>query len=548
VATRRNGDALRHLATLFNVGTAAGLSDGQLLGRFLTREPEAAELAFAALVERHGPMVLRVCRRVPDDPHDAQDAFQATFLVLARRGGSVRRRDSVASWLHGVALRVAGRARRSAALRRAHERRYAGRASEAVPGPCGDAADLGPVLHEEIARLPERYRTPVVLCYLEGQTCEEAAGRLACPVGTVKSRLARARARLRGRLTRRGLGPAGVGALLSAESAGAAVPALLAETTARGAVASGAVPAAVNELVRGVLSAMLRDHLRCAAGALLALGVAVAGARALARPGAEGGAAEAAAVAPPRELSKVTLPAYVVEPPDLIRVEVLEALPGRPIAGELLVRPDGTVTLGYYGDVYVAGLTLKEVKAKVVAHLRGPLGDEQLGLVEPDPKRPGQTRAVAAADSARVRVDVAAYNSKFYYVQGAVASPGRFPVTGGETVLDAINHAGGLSSAGAAGNIRLVRLSLPGGRGERVLPVNLFAIVNAGDPETNYQLMPGDRLVVSCDPKPVPAGGGTGPNPGADVKALERRLEAVERRLERVIELLEEGRAPRPAK
>ena len=286
---------------------------------------------------------------------------------------------------------------------------------------------------------------------------------------------------------------------------------------------------------------MLRDHLRYAAGALLALGVAVTGAHALAPPGAEGGPAGAAAGAPPRELSKVAPPAYVVEPPDLIRVEVLKALPDRPIAGELLVRPDGTVTLGYYGDVYVAGLTLKEVKAKVVAHLRGQLGDEQLGLVEADPKRPGRTMAVAAADSVRVRVDVAAYNSKFYYVQGAVASPGRFQVTGGDTVLDAINFAGGLTSAGDAQNVRLIRPGPPGGRRERVLPVNLFAIVNAGDTETNYQLMPGDRLVVSYDPNPVPAGGGTGPNPEADVKALERRLEAVERRLERVIELLEEG-------
>jgi len=257
VATRRNGDALRQLATLFNVGAAAGLSDGQLLGRYLTREPEAAELAFAALVERHGPMVLRVCRRVLDDPHAAQDAFQATFLVLARRGGSVRRRDSVASWLHGVALRVAGRARRSAALRRSHERRYAGRVSEAVPGPCGDAADLGPVLHEEISRLPDRYRTPVILCYLEGQTCEQAAGRLGCPVGTVKSRLARARDRLRRRLARRGLAPVGVGALLSAEATRGAVPARLAEATARAAVTSGAVPAAVHELVQGVLKAGL---------------------------------------------------------------------------------------------------------------------------------------------------------------------------------------------------------------------------------------------------------------------------------------------------
>jgi hypothetical protein len=103
VTRDRGGTALRHVRTLFSVGTIAALTDGQLLERFATRDGEAAELAFAALVERHGPMVLRVCRRVLADPHDAHDAFQATFLVLVRRSDSIRSRDSVASWLHGVA-------------------------------------------------------------------------------------------------------------------------------------------------------------------------------------------------------------------------------------------------------------------------------------------------------------------------------------------------------------------------------------------------------------------------------------------------------------
>lgn len=544
MATRRNGETLRQLTTLFNVGTVRGLSDGQLLERFLVRESEAAELAFTALVERHGPMVLRVCRRVLTDPHDAQDAFQATFLVLARRGGSVKRRDSLASWLHGVAIRVAGCARKSAARRRVHEQRRAGRVAEAVPAPDDDAADLGSVLHEELAGLPERYRTPVVLCYLEGLTCEEAASRLGWPVGTVKSRLARAREQLRGRLVRRGLGSVGVGAWLSAETTKAAVPALLAEGTARAATAAGraavtgVVPAAVVELTQGVLRLMLRDHLRYVAVALLALVGGVTGAVALGRSGP----GEAPAAVAPSELSKVPLDEYVVEAPDLIRIEVLDALPGQPIAGERLVRPDGTITLGYYGDVKVAGLTLREIKTKVIAHLRDHLGDEQLGLVKPDPKRPGQNKVVAARDSTRVRVDVEAYNSKVYYVQGDVAAPGKLPITGNDTVLDAINYVGGLLSTANRGNIRLVRPAVPGGRPVQVFEVNLDAIVNAGDPTTNYQLRPGDRLVVHRDPK------FENPDEGMNTKSLERRLERLERRLDQVINLLEAAQTPRPEK
>src|SRR4051794_36909615 len=164
----------------------------------------------------------------------------------------------------------------------------------------------------------------------------------------------------------------------------------------------------------------------------------------------------------PRELNKVSMPEYVVEPPDLILVEVLEALPGRPISGERLVRPDGYISLGFYGEVYVAGLTPLEIKEKVILHLRKHLGDERLGLVVPDPDRPGKSKAVSPADSLRVFVDVTLFNSKNYYVQGDVAAPGRFPVTGNETVLDAINHAGGLLSTASKSNLRLVRPPVPG--------------------------------------------------------------------------------------
>lgn len=201
----------------------------------------------------------------------------------------------------------------------------------------------------------------------------------------------------------------------------------------------------------------------------------------------------------PRELSKTTLPPYVLEPPDIVFVEVLEALPGRPISGERLIRPDGTITLGFYGDVYVTGLTMTEAKEKIVLHLRKFLSDDALGLFRENPET-GKIEEVPPADSDRIFVDVASYNSKFFYVQGDVGVPGRWPVTGNETVLDALNYAGGLIPTAAPQNIRVVRPAPPGACCDQILPVNLAAIVNAGDTTTNYQLMPNDRIVVYRDP------------------------------------------------
>ena len=209
----------------------------------------------------------------------------------------------------------------------------------------------------------------------------------------------------------------------------------------------------------------------------------------------------------PKEFQKVSMPDYVIEPPDLLLVEVLEALPGRPISGERLVRPDGKVSLGFYGDVYVAGLTMPEVKEKIVLHLRKFLTDEGLGLVAIDEtgqpkvdKKTGKPEFTEPRDSDRVFVDVTAYNSKYYYILGDVLITGRNTITGNETVLDAINFAGGLTPTAAPQNIRLVRPAPPGACCEQVLPVNLAAITSGGDPTTNYQLMPGDRLIVYRDP------------------------------------------------
>jgi RNA polymerase sigma factor (sigma-70 family) len=180
------------------------MMDEELLRRFLTSGDAAAEAAFRALVVRHGPMVLGVCRQILQQHQDAEDAFQATFLVLARKGSTVRDPRVLGRWLYEVAYRIAVRSKAQSVRRRAHERQ--GQEMSAPP-PDHEVAwnELKPVLHDEVNRLPEKYRTPVVLCYLEGKTNEEVARLLDWPVGTVKGRLSRARDLLRSRLSRRGL-------------------------------------------------------------------------------------------------------------------------------------------------------------------------------------------------------------------------------------------------------------------------------------------------------------------------------------------------------
>ncbi len=202
---QRSEGVLGSIQRLFGRGTVSGLSQGQLLARFVG---ERDEIAFEAIVSQHGPMVLGICRRLLDDPHDVEDAFQATFLVLVRRAASLRDRDLLSNWLYGVALRVASRARRDRARRRIREHsdledRLAATEDDSELG------ELRPLLDSEIARLPERFRTPIVLCYFEGLTHDQAAERLRCPVGTVRSRMAKARDLLRTRLTRRGFGQEG---------------------------------------------------------------------------------------------------------------------------------------------------------------------------------------------------------------------------------------------------------------------------------------------------------------------------------------------------
>jgi RNA polymerase sigma factor (sigma-70 family) len=269
---------LRHLRKL--VGSpAAEDSDGRLLDRFLAQRDEAA---FAALLARHGPMVWSVCRRLLPQSHDAEDAFQATFLVLVRRARSLDRRGSLAGWLHAVAGRVALRARSSHARERP--------LTEEVPAmnptdPTAAAArqELRTLIDEELRRLPEKYRGPVLLCDVQGRTHEDAARQLGYPPGSMSWRLARGRELLRHGLERRGVTlPAALLAALLAEEATAAVPAALAEATARAALlmaagTAGALAPSVAALVDGTTRALTVARLKLVA-VLLALGLLVAGA------------------------------------------------------------------------------------------------------------------------------------------------------------------------------------------------------------------------------------------------------------------------------
>ncbi len=264
---------------LFVVGAVGGLSDGDLLGRFATLQGDPSELAFAALVERHGPMVLRVARAVLGDEHGADDAFQATFLLLARKARSLWVRDSLGPWLHAVAFRVASQSRSAEARRRRRENQAC--RPETVEVREWDGGDLARLVHEEIGRLPRPYRLAVVTCHLEGLTQHEAASRLGWPVGTLQSRLARGRQRLRDRLERRGLAPS---FLVLSSNLARVPPALLASTAkvasalGQGGATAGLIAPAVLAMIETTTKGMLMTKLKFGALAFsLACGLVVSG-------------------------------------------------------------------------------------------------------------------------------------------------------------------------------------------------------------------------------------------------------------------------------
>ena len=273
------------LVRLFTEGTMTGVGESQLLERFLAHADQAA---FETIVRRHGPMVLAVCRRILSDPNDIDDAFQATFLVLVKKARSIRNHAVLGTWLHGVARRVAVRGQSDSRRRQARE--HGGSDMTAWQDPRAsddDAAELWAILDEEVTRLPERYRSALVLCDLQGQTHEQAAAQLRCPVGTVKSRLARARDRLRSRLARRGIvsSAAILASALAPEPASAVTTELLASTLGAAArflanreVAAGAVSVAIASLVDGTLRSMSMSALKSGIVILTTAGVVATGA------------------------------------------------------------------------------------------------------------------------------------------------------------------------------------------------------------------------------------------------------------------------------
>src|SRR5262245_39921228 len=342
MATAQLETLLWHIRKLATGGCAPQQTDRQLLDDFAARRDQAA---FAALVARHGSMVLRVCRRVLNHEQDAEDAFQATFLILARHTGSIRKREAVASWLYGVAYRTAMKAKRGAARRRNHEARVRTVTPQPARSPTWD--EVQAVLDEEVQGLPQHYRQAFVLCVLEGKSGPETAVELGCKEGTVKSRVNRARQQLQRKLTRRGINLATLLAAVSvADSvAQASMSAPLAQATIRlgllvaaGEPAAGVIPPHIAALAAGVTRAMFLTRTKIATNALLVVGIVAAGAAALAQQ-----VTAADETAKPPVATSAQPPAAQVNPPaaadnkdSIVYSGRVVGRGGRPIAGAKL--------------------------------------------------------------------------------------------------------------------------------------------------------------------------------------------------------------------
>ncbi len=286
------GSISRQIESLFDGGSIAGLSDNQLIERFNSGDDAAREAAFAALVARHAAMVLRVCILIVGDRQHAEDAFQAVFLVLARKAVSIGDPDLLGTWLYGVSIRTARKARaRLARLRRNEESNTVGDQSGDVtrlvesaarsPLDAAIAREEAEAVHDEIDRLPILFRMPVVLCYFEGLSLDQAARRLEWPAGTVRSRLARAREKLRRGLIRRGVVPpaAAMAAALTPQSAATSVSTTFRDATTKAAIrfaTGGAASPVAAALALEVLKSMLVTRLTLTALSLLFLGALAA--------------------------------------------------------------------------------------------------------------------------------------------------------------------------------------------------------------------------------------------------------------------------------
>ena len=421
---------------------AEGQSDGQLLGRFLTRRDEAA---FAVLLKRHGPMVLAVCRRILNNAADAEDAFQATFIVLVRRAASLTARAVLGDWLHGVARRTALNARRMAARRRMKEAAM-GR-SEVREEKVRD--DRLVLLDDELARLPEKYRLPIVLCELEGWTRQEAAQRLQWPEGTVAGRLVRGRELLAKRLVRRGLAFS-AGALPTAD-----VPAALASATIKaatsiavGQAATGVISANVAALAEGLVRKMVLTKIKMAAAVLLCGAALASGTTGLVvyRTQAEEPRAARQAREPKKdnktppdspERKAPAQPAPAEKPPDAVApkaderiqpgdrliINAAPTLPNFPIQGEFLVNAGGIVRLGArYGTVVIKDLTLEEAEAAIGSRLAAVLNNPivSVGWVE----LPNREDRVRPGDLLNIQVSGAPINGVFRVEPGGKVALG----------------------------------------------------------------------------------------------------------------------------
>jgi len=341
--------SLRLLGRVFDGGTFTGLSDPQILERFVDRRDEAA---FEALLMRHGPMVLNVCRQLLRDPHDAEDAFQAVFLVLVRKAGSLRLHDSLGPWLYTVARRVAARARANRRRIRAREHNT-GELPESPANDNRDCLDAASVIHEELGRLPERLCAPLVLCYHEGLTHELAARQLDCPVGTVHSRLSRARFLLQKRISRRGLAFSATApaSIFGSNAMAGAVPSdvrlsLIKAVTQwmSGSAIKGGIgmSASVASLLEGVLNVIRIKKL-----VVFAMGAISVGAVGLVLAVGVDGRAQ-----PPRESTRVEEPDRRLVGPD-----------GRPIGALTAKSNRAVITKTYYVGDIVVGDRAKEFAA-----------------------------------------------------------------------------------------------------------------------------------------------------------------------------------------
>lgn len=357
--------------------------DARLLGQFLANMDADA---FAELVRRHGPMVLGVCRRVLGNEPDADDAFQATFLVLARRGRSVRDERSLASWLFGVARFAALRARDKIRRRREHE----ARASRELPTSTEADPELHAAVEEELQRLPDRYRAPLVVCILQGRTQEDAAREMGCSLSTLRRRLEQGQELLRRRLIGRGAVPT-LGAL-AVTAGGTKVSATVIETTTALVVTvitgkAGVVPAIA--LAEGVMTMMARTKLKVSIAGLLVVasltfgGVALQLATAQPPEPPPEAALRTNAKAPPAKNTEppakdktpkkdTPAPADIIKPGDQLAIRADGDFEGAPISGLYEVEPSGKIALSprYGGRLKIGGLTLEDAEQEITKQVR----------------------------------------------------------------------------------------------------------------------------------------------------------------------------------